>query len=796
MSWLQDVKFAARSLRAHLGTSAFAVATLALGLGAALALYAVIQAVLLRALPYADADRIVQVRELAEDGHSMALAWPNYADLAASGVFAATAYHASSHEPIARGAALREGSVAWVGGDFFRLFATAPQLGRSFDAQQRAATVVISHTLWQDLLQGRGDVIGQPLDVGGSAATIIGVMPASFDFPPGTAAWMPFSDAPGTSRSAHNWSVLGRLGEGAALSQARLAAHALATRLLSQYGSEVDLRDFELTPLADAIAAPVRRALLLLAAGTLFLLLIAVTNATNVLLALGGARARELAVRAALGADRLRLARQCLAEGLLITGSAALLALALAWAALRLFVQGGHIELPRASEIGLGADALGVALACALLIALVTTAAVLVARRGPLMAELRESGRGHSSGKPQLRLRSGLLIGQIALTTLLLAAAGLLGRSFLALLAIDPGFDAAGAASVQLSGPSTTTPQAAAANAQRYQRLIDAVGTLPGVSAVGGVNALPLSGSGADGAFWDGSVSDPAHAPAPLGYAQFRVASADYFRAAGIRLLAGRGFDARDRNDGEQVALISAAAARATWGDADPLGRRIQYGNMDGDLHPLTIVGVVADVREQSLDRAPMGSIYVNLAQRPRAAARFSLVVRSSLPLASLLPSLEQALATDAADIPYAIAPLAQMRRAALADRRASLGLLGAFALVALSLASGGLYGLMAFAVGQRHHEFALRQALGATRGRVLRLVLDRGLLLAAGGIAAGIGVAVLGARVLDGQLYGVTGSDPVTLVGVALLLLATTAIACLLPARRACAVAPSDALR
>ncbi len=251
----------------------------------------------------------------------------------------------------------------------------------------------------------------------------------------------------------------------------------------------------------------------------------------------------------------------------------------------------------------------------------------------------------------------------------------------------------------------------------------------------------------------------------------------------------------RDRADGEQTAIVSAAAAHATWGDADPIGKRIQYSNMDGDAHVLTIVGVVGDVREHHLDRAPAGAVYVNLAQRPMTAAEFNLVVRSTLPLAALAPTLRGVLDRQASDIPHSLAPLTEVRAAALADRRVALMLLGAFAAVAFTLAVGGLYGLMAFAVGQREHEFALRQALGATRKRVARLVLGNGLAIGGIGVAAGLALALAGARAIGAQLYGVAATDPLTLAGVAILLLGTILLACLVPARKACAVAPRDAL-
>jgi predicted permease len=797
MNLLQDLKFAARSLRSHAGTTAFATVTLALGLGAALAIYAVVDAVLLRDLPYPGADRLVQIRELADDGHAMNVAYPNYTDLVASAdALDASAYYGGGDGPVSSGDTTTRAHGTLAGGDFFRVLGVAPELGRTFDANERDKVAVISHALWQGLLHGRPDVLGRTINVGGEEATIVGVMPAGFAFPGNSATWTPFLDDPGTSRTAHNWSVIARLHDANDLSSVRLAANALATRLRKQLGSQTDAAAFDVTPLADAIAAPVRSALLLLAGGTLFLLLIAVTNAANLLLALNGSRSRELAVRAALGASRGDIARQIFAECALIASAALILGGALAIAAIRVLAHGGGTELPRASEIGIGPGATLVAVFATFAIAIATTAAVLWSqRRRSTIGELRESGRGQSPGRSHLRLRLALLIGQTALTTVLLVGTGLLGRSFLALLAIDPGFDADSAMSVSLSRPWTRDSAAAAETARRYETLIDALRAVPGITAVGGVNALPLGGDGANGAFWDGSVTDTLHAPSPIGYAEFRVATADYFKAAGIKLVAGRAFDERDRSDGDQVAVISAAAARATWGDADPIGKRIQYGNMDGDAHVLTIVGVVGDVRERRLDHAPSGTVYVNLAQRPLTASEFSLVVRSSLPLVAIAPTLRQIVDARAGDIPHALAPLSELRASALADRKLGLVLLGAFATVAFALAVGGLYGLMAFAVGQREHEFALRQALGATREQVARLVLGSGLAIGAAGVAAGIALALASARVVGSQLYGVAATDPVTLAGVAILLLGTILVACFVPARRASAIAPRDAL-
>lgn len=797
MNLLPDLRFAVRSLRSHVGTAAFAILTLALGMAAAIAIFCVIDAVLLRSLPYPQAAQLTQIRELAEDGHAMPLAYPNYADLvAAADQFSAVTFHNANPGILRSGDSAMRAAIDASGGDFFKVLGVVPLLGRTFAANEHDKVAVIGYSLWQGLLHGRADVLGSTIDLDGERHVIIGVMPGGFAFPQDAVAWKPMLDDPGNSRSAHNFEALGRLRADTQLAPARLAANALATRLKARFGKDTDAVAFDLTPLGDAIAAPVRSALLLLAAGTAFLLLIAISNTTNLLLALNGSRSRELAVRAALGASRTRLARQILIESLLIATVATAIALALAAAAIRVLVHLAGSSLPRADDIHVSAGIVAISALAAVMIAAIAGGAVLWSnRRQNPIGELRESGRGQSPGRSHLRTRTLLLVGQTALTTILLAGAGLLGRSFLTLLAVDPGFDADGAVSVEVLQPWTQDPAAAEATARRYTELMKAFAQLPDVSMVGGVSSLPLTASGANGAFWDGSVSSLDPPPPKIGYAEFRVASADYFKAAGIPLLQGRSFDSGDRPDGEHVAVISAAAAHATWGDRDPIGQRIQYGNMDGDMRPLTIVGVVGDVHEHRLDRAPAGAVYVNLDQRPMVAAEFNIVVRSRLPVAVSMSELRNRMQDIAAGIPYSVHPLAEVRATALADRRFSLILLGAFAAVAFVLAIGGLYGLMAFVVGQREHEFALRQALGSSRGRIARLVLGSGLRIGAGGIAIGLAGAILGAHAARSLLYGVPANDPLTLLGVGVLLLGTLLLACLLPARRACAVAPREAL-
>ena len=798
MNIATDLRFALRSLRSRFGLTLFAAGSLAVGMAAAISIYCVIDAVVLRALPYPEADRLVQIRELSDEGHAMNVAGPNTTDLAV-GIreFDALAVYGGSSGTVQVGDNTVRGAITSTAGGFFQVLGSTPMLGRTYAREEHESVAVISYSLWQSLFQGRSDVLGTLVVVDGARYSVSAVMAADFEFPENTEVWIPSRDDLGTSRTAHNWHVLARLNQAGDLGQARLAAAALAERLKAAHGSQTDAANFELLPLAEAIAAPVRSGLLLLAIGTAFLLLIAITNTTHLLLALNASRSREFAVRAALGASDLRLAMQVFLEGLLIVVMATVAALGLAAAALRILVHAAGESLPRAQGIHLDGSSIALSLVGALCIAVIATAAVLWSTRSTTtIATLRESGRGQSPGRRQLRTRGLLLVAQTALTTVLLIGTALLGRSFMQLLDVDPGFKTDGAITVQVSQPWTQDAEVAASTARRYAGLMQDFSAIPGVSVVGGISSLPLTSDGANGGFWDGAVTNFDQAPPPpIGNAEFRVASPGYFDAAGIPLLNGRAFVESDRNDSAQVAVISASAAKAAWGDQDPIGKQIQYGNMDGDLRLLTIVGVVGDVRQHGLDRDVAGSVYVNLAQRPMVAAEFNILVRSSLPIARVMESLRRVLEGNAKGIPYSLRPLAEVRARSLADRRFSLMLLGTFGCVAFMLAVSGLYGLMAFAVGQRQGEFAVRQALGSTRNRIARLVVEGGMRIGVAGVVLGVVVSVAVTQILGSQVHGIPSIDVPVLLSVCALLLVTLLLACLLPAGRASAVAPRDAL-
>jgi len=791
--WLRDTVLALRGLIGRPGFSVLAVLSLALGFGAAIAILSVADAVLVRALPYPDAQRLISIREADGNGKPMPLADPNYQDLR-HGVhgFEAIAQYSGGTDLIVSGNRSTRGDVRAVSGDFFAVLGVAPQRGRVFDDASPAAAAhvaVISHALWREMLGAEPDLSRLHLSAFGESLQVIGVMPEGFDFPARTSVWFPRALFPAeTSRTAHNWSAIARLAPGSDLQQLRADAMALGARLKQQYGKDIDAAGFALTPLRDTLIGKVRNALWALSGGAAFLLLIAGVNVTNLVLALALTRRKEIAVRSALGASRWRLARQSVLESALLTAFAFAAGLLLAQACMNVLVGLAGDSLPRAQEVGF--DVRVVALLAALAAAFALLLGLLPHWRGVSAAALTEQGRASTLGHRGVRLRSALLIAQTALTVLLLIGAGLLGRSFFELLQIDPGFRTQGAVALDLSLPRPSDAAGARALATRYGALMQRFAALPGVAAVGGVNALPLTDSGWNGSFWDAAavpkLEDFAHLPPALGYAEFRVASAGYFAALGIPLQRGRLFDDRDGTDAPHVALVSAALARSTWPDRDPIGQQLQFGNMDGDMHPLTVVGIVGDVRDAGLDRDVRGTIYLNFAQRPTAAGNFSVVVRGALAPTALIDVLRAELARSEPQLPVAFHTVQQVYASSLDNRRFSLTLFGLFALVALGLALSGVYGLMAYAVNERRAEFALRMALGSTRGRVLRFVLGQGLRLTVAGLALGCTLALLASRLLQSMLFGIGVDDPVTYLGVGTLLLLASLAACGVPAWRA----------
>ncbi|MDP2479990.1 MAG: ABC transporter permease [Candidatus Palauibacterales bacterium] len=806
----QDLRY---TLRNSLRSPAFALSAigiLGLGIGATTAIFTVVDGVLLRPLPYPHPDRIVWVREVAADGHGMNVADANYQDLRRqAGSFAAlTEMSGAVPVSVSGGAEPVRTTFTAVSGDFFRVMGVDPARGRSFtpeeERQGAAPAVIVSWNLWRHVLDG-GALAGKTLKFHGQLYSVVGVMPRGFDYPRGADLWIPaalFSRT--SSRTAHNWRVVGRLADGATLGSARAELRAIAHRLQSAYGHDLDLVDVSATPLRDAMVGEVRAPLLVLLGASAFLLLIAVANVGNLLLARMTARQRELAVRRALGASRGRLLRQLLTESLVLGLGAGALGIVLAYAGTRALLAFGPSYLPRLSDVGVDGSVLLFALAVSLVTALGLGSAAALSGPGDLRGALA-SGQRTVTGSGGGRLaRDALVVGQTALTLVLLAGAALMARSLLGLLSVQTGFRTHGLLVMNVAASSPEDPGLVRSF---DERLMERLRRIPGVQAVGGISDFPLQDEGADGTYLVLDRPDEAttveglralaRQPGRTGSAWWRVASEDYFRAMGIPLLRGRGFSDQDAPDAPvDVALVSQSFAARKWRHGDALGKLIEYGNMDGDVRPLRIVGVVGDVRGRSMASGPQPTLYAYSRQRPTTAADFHVVLHTRGDPKALIPAAREVLHEVDPQVPPTFRTVGQIVGSSTSDRRFALLLLGAFGAAALLLAVGGIYAVVAYLASRRTREIGVRIAFGARPADVVRLLVGRSAILAGIGIALGIAAALAVTRLLEGLLYGVTATDPLAYVAGAAVLGISVLAASWLPARRAGRLDPASTLR
>lgn len=822
-AFIKDIRYGVRSLLKRRGFTSLAVLTLALGIGASTAIFSVVDGVLLRSLPYPDAERIVQLRERGSRGEQLRFAEPNFLDLSArSRAFESIAEYGGGTATITGGIEPARATVLRVSADFFRVLGTQPFLGRSFTTDESkpggSPVVVISYDFWRRVLGGKSVLTGTTLRISDQYFNVVGVMPPGITFPQNAEVWTPRETSfPETSRSAHNWSVVARMLPAISIDQARAEISTIAKQLKQEHGKEMDAVDFALTPLQEDMVGNVRSPLLLILVAVGFLLAVACANVVNLLLAQVTRRQQEFAVRSALGATRLHLARQSITENLLLALAAGALGVLISFWGVDFLVGLNQQNLPRVNEIGVNARAITFTLGVCFLIAVVLgLVPVLRLSRRDLEASLRETGRGEPGHTGQ-RLRSLLVVAQMALTLILLVAAGLLGKSFYHLLRIDPGFRTEGAVAMELNlprigfdekqyqhflqayqrlrehgiAPDTTVQPSAEEGRQRafQEQLLDRLAQLPGVSEVGTISLLPLRGDGPDGTFFIDNN------PAKSGYADFRLASAGYFAAMGIPLLLGRTFDRRDQPNSPHAAVISQSMAWKYWPNENPIGQRIQFGNMDGDLRLLHVVGVVGDVHDRGVDASTSPTVYANSLQR-RPPADMFVVVRGQVASSALVPAMRQAVQSLDSQLPVKFRTLDQVFASSLDQRRFSLVIFGVFGTVALLLAAMGIYGVTAYAVAQRTKEIGIRMALGARTTDVLKLVLRNGMSLAMIGAALGVAGAFATTRVMSSLLFGVAPTDLTTFTAVVAVLVVVAFVACYIPARRALKVDPLVALR
>jgi predicted permease len=817
---LQDVQYGLRILRKNPGFTAAAVLTLALGIGANTAIFSVIDAVLLRPLPYPKAEHIVRVWEQAADGHPMNLADPNFEDFRDQNrTLAGLAEYASGPASVSGGSEPVRVNTAEVSRDFFEVLGVQPFVGRSFAPNElhrhAAPTMIVSYKYWREYLGASMELSRLHVSMDGKDYSVIGVMPRGFDFPSGVAAWFPRElDEMLPSRTAHNWSAIGRVRDGFTVEQARGDLDAIAQRIRQEYGKDVGLTHAAVVPLADAMVGDVRTALLTLFGAVALLLLVACTNVAGLLLVRTAARLREFAVRAALGARRGRLIRQFLAESAVLAFAGAALGVLFAIWIVQLLPAILPASVPRSEGIEMSGPILAFTLGATVAVALgLGLFGAWRAGTANLQDVLGAGSRGNSETGSSQRLRSVLVVAEIAATLVILAGAGLLGRSFLRLISVNPGLREEHLMLLEFSPPHAQDFAWGAASEAKVRQIhfVDAVllrlRAMPGVESVGFTGGVPVTSGCADGQFlilngqkpptsldaWEHIGRNPEH----TGIADYCVASVGYFETAGIPLLQGRLFDDRDGTGAPNVAVVSETLARSRWPHQSPLGQVVEFGNMDGNLEPLTIVGVVGDVRMEGLDHPPSPIIYVNYQQRGlNGQYSWTVLVRSVAPGAAITSAAREIFHSVDPNVPVQFSTFADALGGWLADRRFLLLLVGIFGVTALTLAAVGLYGITAYSVTRRTQEIGIRTALGAQPMDVLRMVLGEGAQLAGMGVALGLALSVALTRLISSLLFGIRSADPLTFAGVSAILMTVALLACYFPARRAMRVDPMVALR
>jgi len=797
-SLAQDVRYALRGLRRSPTFAASATLTLALGIGATTAIFSVVNAVLLRSLPYDQPERIVRAWDNTEDGEVTDFSFRvvEYRELRnRTDVFEVVgAEFPVSATLIADGREAHQIQGRRITSDFFRVFGVEPRLGRMFTAEEIAAgdqlLAVVTHGFWTRHLGSDPDAVGRLLAVDGRSFTVLGVLPDTYVHVSGSDAQLFIPYTIGTRSWIGHWlDVYGRLRPGVSRERATEEIDAVieAVRDTDRPG---DRWYATVASLHDTVVGDVRAPIWAVFGVVAMVLLLACVNVANLTLARSTSRVVEMAVRRSLGAAHGRLLRQLLVENLVVAALGGALGVAVAWATLGFLVRLAPPSIPRMGETGLDPVVLGFSLA-------VSAATALVFGLGPALRTARSvtgprGGRGDTGGRAFHGLLGGLVVTEVALTLTLLMAAGLTVRTLQHLQREDLGFDRQAAATFRISVPSSRYPTAEDTHAF-YSLVREALEALPAVTAVGAATDLPVSGPGAVATV---TSEERVRSGSQEGVTVLqRRATVGFFRALGTPVLAGRAFDARDRSDGDRVVIVSESLARALFESGDAVGRRLGWSAAPGEGDWATIVGVVADVRYEAVEREPDPQVYQAHAQS--TSREMALVLRTDGdPLAVVEPARAALARLDPAIPVFSVGTLNGLVDLALSGRRFTSSLFGLFALVALALAAAGLYGVLAFAVGQRRREIGVRMAVGAGGRGVAALVLARGGKLIALGLVAGSAGAVLAGRLLRGLLVGVRPFDAPTFAVVVGLLAAVGAVACLAPALGASRVDPVDVLR
>ena len=816
---LQDLKYGLRTLTKSRGFTIVAVITLALGIGASTAVFSLVNAILLKPLPYPNSERIVIPWRLAPAGLNLGyeeIPW----DLREFHVLRRElkafqhlgAFKSDSFNLTGSGDPLRlEGIRASAG--FFPALGLAPQIGRFFtsaeDQPGHEHEVILTDQLWRDRFSSDPAILGRAVELNGSPYTVVGVMPPGFAFPrstemPGsftfpreTQLWVPLAlpPAPLHPYDPSELAVIGRLKPGTSIGQAQAEMDVFARRLEQQYGPQgKDWFNSRVTPLAHQVAGDTRRPLLLILGAVGVVLLIACSNVASLLLARSLARRREFTLRAALGAGNARLLRQLLTESLLLAAAGGAVGVLLAELGIEFLTTFAPSNIPRLADVALDfqvfAFAFGVTFVTGILFGL---APAIPATREDLADALREGGQRSVGNTAGPKIRKALLVSEVALALVLVIAASLLTQTFFRLLSVDPGFRPARVLTFELSLPDAKYAETNHIVAL-YDKVLGRLQTLPGVEAAGIAKTVPLDGAPDSSSIR--IIGRPAKSEVDRPFASYNLVSPGYFSAVGTPLLRGREFQATDTAVSTPIAIINRAMANKYWPGENPIGKQLGLGSVRFPV--MTIVGMVADVKDLSLRQQPGPEMYIPYSQKTYVSLlTMQVALRSKTDPAFMLESARQAIRSIDPDLPIAkVATMTALVDNSMAQPRFAMLVLGSFGALALVLACIGMYGVISYSVAQRTREIGVRMALGAARRDVFRMVLGQGARLAGLGIAIGLVAALAVTRLMAGFLYGVKATDPLTFAGVSLLLVGIALLACYVPARRATRVDPMIALR
>jgi putative ABC transport system permease protein len=811
-NFVQDLKYSLTTIfRNPLFSGAIALA-LALGIGANTAIFSVASAVLLREMPYQNPDQLVQLWEQKRGSNTFNVSYPNFADWRdESKLFEEMAAYAYTGIALTTGEYPEPVMGMRASGNLFSLLGVNPMLGRTFTQEDDTLDlgnpiVVLSHNLWQRRFGSDANIVGKTIIMSSYRLTVIGVMPPGFEFPlqyqrggtllPKVDAWVPLRIDPKSreGRGARHLMVIGRLKPGVTLKQAETELNVVARRLEQEYPSTNKDAGVKLIELRKQIVGDVRAPLLALFGAVGFVLLIACANVASMLLARSVTRQREMAIRVALGSSSKRIFQQLFTEAMILSLCGGLLGLALATAGVKLLIALGTD--PRIAQTRVD----GRTLIFTMLVAIITgvifgVAPALQASNPDLNNLIKENSRTASGGRGHYRLLNLLVVVEVALAFVLLIGAGVMIRNFLHLQNVNPGFRTENllTAAVSIIGEGYNKPERISGF---YQELLVRLQALPGVLSVGAVNRLPLSGSNFTNSF---NIDGVPRAPGEIRVADYRAVSSDYFQAMGIPIQQGRVFTNRDQKDAPPVALINNAMARKYFSNLNPIGQRLVIdAGFDkavyGKAIPREIVGVVGDVRHTGLDVEARSEMYVPFQQNPQG---MMIVMHTAQEPSVMISALRNAIrAIDPNQLAADIKTMDDLRSESIGQRKFTLFLLSIFAVMALTLSFLGVYGLIAYSVTQRSHEIGIRMALGAKPNYIVRMILRQGLKPVMIGMALGIGVVIALNRIVISLLYGVTASDPVTILICTLILIAAGVMACLIPAAKASRLDPVITLR